>query len=52
MNITIDEDPFTRNAQAACKIYHEVLLLMKNLQPQVKNVNNNYYDLYYTNIKK
>ena len=35
------------------KIYHEVLLLMKFLQtkPEVKNMNINYYDLYYTVIK-
>ena len=45
-------DPFSRNAQGISKIYHEVLLLMKFLQtkPQIKNMNNNYYDLYYTII--
>ena len=47
------EDPFSRNAQGISKNYHEVLLLMKFLQtrPQIKNMNNNYYDLYYTVIK-
>ena len=47
------EDPFSKNAQGISKIYHEVLLLMKFLQtkPQVKNMNINYYDLYYTVIK-
>ena len=42
-------DPFSKNA----KIYHEVLLLMEFLQtkPDVKNMNINYYDLYYTVIK-
>ena len=48
-----DRDPFSRNAQGISKIYHDVLLLMKFLQtkPQVKNMNINYYDLYYTVIK-
>ena len=47
------EDPFSKNAQGISKIYHEVLLLMKFLQtkPQVKNMNINCYDLYYTVIK-
>ena len=47
------QDPFSENAQGVSKIYHEVLLLMKFLQtkPQVKNMNTNYYDLYYTVIK-
>ena len=50
---TNQQDPFSRNAQGISKIYHEVLLLMKFLQtkPQVKNMNINYYDLYYTVIK-
>ena len=54
MNIRIDEDPFAKNAQGISKIYHEVLKLMKFLQTkrQVKNMNINYYDLYYTVIKK
>ena len=53
MNIRMDEDPFAKNAQGISEIYHEVLLLMKFLQtkPQVKNMNNNYYDLYCTVIK-
>ena len=53
MNIRMDEDPFAKNAQGISKIYHEVLLLMKSLQtkPQVKNMNNNYYDLFYRVIK-
>ena len=48
-----DQDPFSKNAQGIQKIYHEVLLLMKFLQtkPKVKNMNINYYDLYYTVIK-
>ena len=52
-DIRFDEENFARNAKAISKIYHEVLLLMKLLQtkPQVKNMNNNYYDLYYTVIK-
>ena len=48
-----DQDPFSKNAQGIHKLYHEVLLLMKFLQtkPQIKNMNINYYDLYYTVIK-
>ena len=50
---TNNQDPFAKNAQGISKIYHEVLLLMKFLQtkPQVKNMNINYHDLYYTVIK-
>ena len=50
---TQDQDPFSKNAQSISKIYHEVLLLRRCLQtkPQVKNMNINYYDLYYTVIK-
>ena len=45
-NFQTQEDPFAKNAQGISKIYHEVLLLMKFLQtkPQVKNMNNNYYN--------
>ena len=48
-----DQDPFSKNTQGIHKIYHEVLLLMKFLQtkPKVKNMNINFYDLYYTVIK-
>ena len=50
---TNNQDPFSRNSQGISKIYHEVLLLMKFLQtkPEIKNMNINYYDLYYTVIK-
>ena len=50
---TNNQDPFAKNAQGINKIYHEVLLLMKFLQtkPQIKNMNINYFDLYYTVIK-
>ena len=53
MIIGFHEDPFAKNAECISKVYHEVLLLMKFLQtkPQVKNMNFNYYDLYYTVIK-
>ena len=53
VNIRMDDDPFAKNAQGISKIYHEVLLLMKFLhtKPQDKNMNINYYDLYYTGIK-
>ena len=52
-NFQTQKDPFAKNAQSISKIYQEVLLLMKFLQtkPQVKNMNINYYDLYYTLIK-
>ena len=53
MNIRFDEDPFAKNAQGVSKIYHEVLKLVKFLQTkaQVKNMNINFFDLYYTVIK-
>ena len=52
-NFQTQEDLFSRNAQGFSKIYHEVLLLMKFLQTksQVKKMNINYFDLYYTVIK-
>ena len=53
MNIKMDEYHFSKNARKNSKIYHEVLLLMNFLQtePQIKNMNNNYFDLFYTLIK-
>ena len=52
-NFQNQEDLFARNARGISKVYHEVLLIMKFLQtkPQVKNMDNNFYDLYYTVIK-
>ena len=52
-NFQTQQDPFAKNAPGISKIYHEVLLLMKFLhtKPQVKNMNINFYDLYYTVIK-
>ena len=46
-------DPFSKNAKGVAKIYHKVLLLMEFLQtkPDIKNMNINYNDLYYTVIK-
>ena len=46
-------DPFSKNAKGIGKIYHEVLLLMEFSQtkPDIKNMNFNYVDLYYTVIK-
>ena len=46
-------DPFSKNDKNIAKIYHEVLLLMEFLKtkPQVKYMDINYYDLYYTVIK-
>ena len=48
-----EADPFAKDAQSTSKTYHEVLNLKTILltKPQVKNTNNNYYDLYYTPIK-
>ena len=47
MNIRMDEDPFTKNAQSIGKIYHDVLLLRNFLQtkPQVDNMSIKFYDL-------
>ena len=52
-NFQSQQDIFAKKSQGISKIYHEVLLLMKFLQtrPQVKNMNINYCDLYYTVIK-
>ena len=49
-NFQTQEDLFAKITQGISKIYHEVILLMKFLQtkPQVKNMNINFYDLYYT----
>ena len=54
MNIRMNEDHFNKNGQSISEIYHEVLLLMKFSQtkPEVKRMNINFYDLYYTVIKK
>ena len=47
------EDLFTKNAQGIIKIYPEVLFLMKFSQtkPPVKNMNINYFELYYNVVK-
>ena len=47
-----EEDSFSKGVQSISKIYHEVMLSMNFLQTkhQVKNMNNKYYDLYYTVI--
>ena len=52
-NFKTQQDPFAKNAQGISKIYHEVLKLMNFLQtkPQIKNMNINYNDLYYTVLK-
>ena len=52
-NFRTQEDPFAKNAQGISTIYHEGISLLKVLQtkPQVKNMNINHYDLYYTVIK-
>ena len=53
MNIRMDEDALKKNAQVIGKTYHEIVTLMKFIQkkPQVKIMNNNYYDLLDTVIK-
>ena len=52
-NFQTQEDLFSKSAGGISKIYHEIILLMKFLQtmPQFKNMNINYYDLYYTVIR-
>ena len=52
-NFQTQDDPSAKNAQVISESYHEVLLLMKFLQtkPQVKSMNINYFNLYYTFIK-
>ena len=52
-NFKAKQDPFSKNAQVISKIYHEVLLIMKHLQTklQIKIMNINFYDLYYTVIR-
>ena len=54
MVIRMVGDPFSKNIQSVSKTTHEVLLSMNFLQtkPQIKNMNINYFDLYYTVIKK
>ena len=49
-NFQFEEDPFAVKDGSISEIYHEELLLMKFFQtkPNVKNMNFNYYDLYYT----
>ena len=49
----MDEDPFAKNAHGISKTYHEMLLLMKfpQTKPQIKTMNSNYSDFYYTVIK-
>ena len=53
MNTRFNEDRFAKIDQCISKIYQEVLLLMKfsQTEPQVKNMNFNYYDSFYTVIK-
>ena len=52
-NFQTQQDLFAKNAQGINKIYHEALLLLKFLQTkqQGKNMNFDYYDIYYTVIK-
>ena len=54
MSFRMNEDPFARYARGISTIYHEVINKMKILQTksQVKKMDLNYYDLYYTVIKK
>ena len=49
----ISRRSFYKGVQGVGKIYHEVLILMNFLltKPQIKNMYNNYYDLYCTVIK-
>ena len=52
-NFQTQEDHFSKNSEGLTRIYHEVLLLMKfpQTKQQVRDMNINYNDLYYTVIK-
>ena len=51
-NLKAEQDPFSKNAQGISKIYHEVILLvLLQTEPEIKFMNINYYDLYYTVIR-
>ena len=51
-NFQAQEDLFSKNGQCICETYHEVLILMKNLQAKSQeNMNINCYDFYHTVIK-
>ena len=53
-NFRYGEDPFAKNGYGIAEIYHKVSMLIRLLhsKPQVKNMKNKYYDLYYTVIKR
>ena len=48
-----EEDPFANKTEGISKICHEALLLLNFLQtkPQLKSMNINFFNLYFTNIK-
>ena len=52
-NFQFEEDPFSKDAWSIRNFYHEGLVLLKFLQTrsQVKYININFYDLFYTVIK-
>ena len=52
-NFNLEEDPFSKNVPGIGKFYPEVFLLIKLLQtkPQIRSMNYNFYDLFYTVIK-
>ena len=52
-NCQFEEDLFPENVEDIIKIYHKVLLLttISETKLQVKTMNFNYYDFYYTVIK-
>ena len=52
-NFQTQEDPYKKNAQGISKNYLEVLLFTSFLETksEVKNMNINYYDFYYTVLK-
>ena len=49
-NFEFEEDLFFENVRGISRIYHDVLLFVNFLQtkPEIKNLNNKYYDLFYT----
>ena len=52
-NFQFERDPSCKNVEAISKIHQKLLLLMKFLEtkPEVRNMKNIYFDLYYTVIK-
>ena len=51
-NFQFEEGVFSKVAQGVIQIYHEVLQIkILQTKPQIRSMNINYYDLYYTILK-